>query len=125
MNNSTIRSIIAILGALVAVFVVSIAIDIILHTVGFYQGESLNDFQAAIASIYRVLTGVMGGYIAARLAPNDPMRHALILGVVGAIISSGGAILMGDKGPAWYSIGLILVSIPLSWIGGKIYIARK
>lgn len=83
--------------------------------------QKLNDLHAAVASVYRVLTGIMGGYIAARLAPSKPMTHALILGFIGVVISSLGAIFMGGMGPAWYSIGLIVVSLPCSWLGAMLY----
>jgi hypothetical protein len=33
-----------------------------------------------------------GSYIAARLAPSRPMRHALLLGVRGLVAGTGGAI---------------------------------
>jgi ABC-type xylose transport system permease subunit len=55
------------------------------------------------------------------------MRHALILGVIGVVLSSLGAITaitMVDVGPAWYPIALVLTTMPCAWLGGALYRAR-
>ncbi|MFB5651733.1 hypothetical protein ACE5IS_13875 [Leptospira wolffii] len=123
MDKKIWKSVWAVFAALLVIFVVTTIIDIILHGIRFFPGwdQKLNDLHAAVASVYRVLTGIMGGYIVARLAPSKPMTHALILGFIGVVISSLGAIFMGGMGPAWYSIGLIVVSLPCSWLGAVLY----
>ena len=55
---------------------------------------------------YRIVYGVVGGYIAARLAPRNPMRHALALGVVGLGLSTAGAIGMRDLGSEFFPTDL-------------------
>jgi hypothetical protein len=44
------------------------------------------------------VAGIAGSYIAARLAPNRPMGHALVLGAFGLVVSVVGAV--GDMEPA-------------------------
>jgi hypothetical protein len=76
---------------------------------------------------YRTAYGVVGGYIAARLAPHSPMRHALVLGVIGFVLSAAGAfvaITKHDLGPAWYPIALALISIPTAWLGGFLHVRK-
>ena len=51
-------------------------------------GEPMSDPLLLLATAYRTLYGVVGGYIAARLAPDRPMIHALALGVLGLVASS-------------------------------------
>ena len=84
----------------------------------------MSDTQFAFALAYRTIFAIAGSYLAARLAPTRPMLHALILGVIGFVISSLGTIATWNAGPEferkWYPIALVLISIPCGWLGGKI-----
>ena len=73
-----------------------------------------------LATAYRIIYGVAGCYIAARLAPDRPMQHALALGVVGLVLSIAGAVAMWDAGPAWYSLAIIAIAMPCAWAGGRL-----
>lgn len=120
------RSTGAVLSGLVVVFALSLGTDQVLHVLAIYppwgepmQGAGLN----LLALSYRILYGVIGGYVAARLAPRHPMRHALILGGIGFVLSTLGAITaitMADLGPAWYPIALALTALPCAWAGGAL-----
>ena len=70
--------------------------------------------------IYRNIYGVIGSYITAALAPAKPMRHAMIGGFIGFVLSIIGAIVMWDKPPHWYAISLIIFALPAAWLGGKL-----
>jgi hypothetical protein len=48
------------------------------------------------------------------------MLHALVLGGIGLLLSTLGAITMGRMGPAWYSIALIATALPCAWVGAKL-----
>jgi hypothetical protein len=41
---------------------------------------------------------------AARLAPDRPMGHALVLGGIGMLLATAGAVVMRDAGPAWHNL---------------------
>jgi hypothetical protein len=62
--------------------------------------------------------------VIARLAPDRPMQHALAGGVVGLIVSTAGAVVTWNKGPAfgphWYPLALIVLAIPTAWMGGRL-----
>jgi hypothetical protein len=77
-----------------------------------------------LATAYRIVYGVAGGYLAARLAPDRPMQHALTLGVVGLAISIAGAVATWNAGPAfgpkWYPLALIALALPCAWAGGRL-----
>ena len=62
----------------------------------------------------------LGAYLAARLAPANPKRHAYALGLVGIVLATLGAIAMWDCGPAWYSLANIAVALPCAWLGGRL-----
>ena len=116
----------AILAGLAANVVLALGTDQILHTTGVYPpwGQPLADSLSAVATAYRVLFGVLGCYLAARLAPDRPMWHAMAVGVIGVVVSTVGLVATWNAGPAfgprWYAIALVLVSIPCAWAGGKL-----
>ena len=45
-----------------------------------------------LALSYRLVFGALGSYIAARLAPAYPMRHALIMGAIGTVLATLGVV---------------------------------
>ena len=71
---------------------------------------------------YHIVFSVFGCWVAARLAADQPMRHALLLGVVGVMVSLAGALATWNAGLGrkWYAFGLIVVSLPCAWVGGRL-----
>ena len=112
----------AVLAGLIAIFILSTTTDLALHATGVFPPWEvrMRDALFLLPLAYRVVYGVAGCYLTARLAPDRPMLHALVLGAVGVVISTAGAVLMWDAGPAWYSLGVIAIAIPCAWAGGKL-----
>lgn len=127
-RRSVPRSIGAVLGGFFAVAVVSLAVDSALHATGVYPGwgERMTDAQFVLATAYRILFGIGGGYITARLAPSRPLAHAVALGVLGTVLSIIGGVVgaAADMGPVWYSIALVVTALPTAWAGGKLWERR-
>lgn len=128
--GNILRSIGAIFAGLLVVFVLSLGTDQILHELKVYPpwNEPMRDPGLnALALSYRLVYGVLGPYITARLAPYAPMGHALALGALGLVLSSLGvyAALTMDLGPAWYPIALAASSLPTAWLGGWLYLATR
>lgn len=73
---------------------------------------------------YRAVFSFIGCYLTAKLAPRHPMKHALVLGLIGLVLSSIGAIVAADLGPAWYAWTLAVIALPIAWLGGKLYEQR-
>lgn len=126
------KSIGAILAGLVVIFALSYATDAVLGAAGILQtGAPLpmrgSELLIAAILIYRLVYSVVGCYVTARLAPNYPMRHALVLGVLGLLMSIGGAIVVvtQNMGPAWYAWGLVLFALPCAWLGGRLQKNRQ
>jgi hypothetical protein len=59
-----------------------------------------------------------GCWLCARMAPNRPMRHALILGVLGLIFNIAGSAAQWDTAPLWSHVIGIGVAMPAAWLGG-------
>ena len=123
------RSIGAVIAGILVVFVLSLGIDEVFHLLDVYPpwnepmfGMGLN----LLALSYRLVIGVLGGYVTARLAPRAPMFHAIVLGGVGTALSLlglAGAMSM-KVGPVWYPLALVVTALPCSWLGGKLFSRR-
>src|SRR4051812_33252367 len=95
------RSIGAVFAGLIVIAVLDNAIDFVMHITGVFPpvGLAMADPLFMLAVAYRTIDGVLGCYIAARLAPRRPMRHALILGGIGVVLSSLGMVATWNGGP--------------------------
>lgn len=120
------KSIGAVLAGLLIIVILSSAVDVVLHAAGVFPpwGQPTSDALFALATGYRIVISIGGCYIAARLAPNRPMRHAIALGIAGVVISAiGAAVTIGrgpEFGPMWYPLALVAVSLPCAWVGGRL-----
>jgi hypothetical protein len=122
------RSIGAILAGFVFVFIVTLSTDQLLHMTGVFPpwGASMVGYDAALllATAYRIVFGIAGSYITARLAPDRPMQHALLGGFIGLLLSIVGAAVTWNGGPAfgphWYPLALVVTALPTAWAGGKL-----
>jgi hypothetical protein len=76
---------------------------------------------------YRAILSLAGCYLTAKLAPTNPMKHSLILGGIGTVLSAVGAIVTASMniGPAWYAWSLVVIALPISWLAGRIYVSRN
>src|SRR5258708_5353265 len=120
------QSIGAVFAGLVAVFVLSVGTDVVLHATGIYPPwfKPMSTPLWILATAYRVVYGIVGGYITARLAPNRPIGHALVLGLVGLALSIAGAASTWNQGPEfgprWYPLALVAMALPCAWLGGRL-----
>src|SRR2546426_11739152 len=89
------RSVGAVVAGFIAVFVLSVGTDQVLHVLKIYPpwGEPMAGALFVLATAYRIVYTILGGYITARLAPRAPVRHALILGLVGPLAGILGVIV--------------------------------
>ena len=117
-------------AGMLAIVVLSIGTDMALHATGAYPpfGQPMSDALFLLATAYRTVYGVAGSYIAARLAPDRPMQHALALGVVGLVVSIVGTVVTWGRGPefgpAWYPLAIIAIAMPCGWAGGRLHRPR-
>ena len=123
---TTFRSVRAVLAGFFFIAVSTTAIDVVLHAVHVFPpwGEANPDGVLALAVVYRVLCSIAGCLLAARLAPQNPMKHALAVGVIGALLGTAAAVATWNAGPAfanhWYPIALVIVALPCAYAGGRL-----
>jgi hypothetical protein len=117
------RSVLAVIAGFLVVVVLSTATDAVLHATKIYppESEGFHDpLLILLAVAYRSVFTLLGGWVTARLAPDTPLRHAFILGVLGLIAGTAGVIASWNLnlGPHWYPIVLAASGLPLCWLGG-------
>lgn len=81
-----------------------------------------------LALAYRIVFAVAGGYVTARLAPTRPMRHVLVLLIIGTVLGLLGVLSSWNKGPEygplWFSLGIVITCVPSTWLGGLLHAKR-
>ena len=115
-------------GAVVVGFLVtallSLATDVVVHAIGVFPpwGEPMAAALFVWATAYRIVFTVLGGYVTARLAPGRSMWHVTVLGAIGTLAATIGALATWNAGPAfgpkWYPILLVVTALPCVWAGG-------
>jgi hypothetical protein len=121
------RSAWAIAAGFLCVVLLSLGTDELLHFLKIYPpwDQMMSDPLFGLATAYRAVYNIVGCYVAARLAPGRPMRHALLLGWVGVFVAALGAVATWNHqpslGPHWYSGILVVIALPCAWLGGKLY----
>lgn len=120
------RSVAAVVVGLVTIVVTHTGMDALLHASGVFPpaGEVMSGGLFALAATYRLVLEVLGAAITARMAPQRPLKHALVLGWIGAAASFAGLLATYGRGPEfgplWYPLVLVLTSLPCCWLGAKL-----
>jgi hypothetical protein len=116
------RSILAIVAGFVVIGVLAAGTTALLGSAmpGVFDanGRSTSVGWELAMHAYVFTYATFGCWLAGRLAPDRPMRHALILGVLGLIFNIVGSALQWQTAPAWsHALGVGLV-MPAAWLGG-------
>jgi hypothetical protein len=122
MKKETLRSVGAVIAGLAALAIFSMTTDSVLQKTGVMKTEPFVEnpvWLIAMIVLYRTIFNTFGCYLTARLAPSKPMIHAMILGIIGVVLTIVGLIAMWDVPPRWYPVSLIILTLPAAWLGGK------
>jgi len=127
---ASLKSVWAVVAGFLTVVVLSIGTDAVLQGTGLFPPQSepaaYTPSLLLIALLYRTIFTVSGGYVTATLAPAKPLRHAIILGSVGIVAGTMGAIMTWDFTPHhWYPIALVVGAVPCTWFGGKLRVKKS
>ena len=128
MNKTTLKAIWAVVAGVLFIIIVTTLVDILLHVAHVYPAmdQPLTPTLSLLASSYRLVISIAGAYLTAKLSPDRPMRHAMILGYVGIVLGLIGAIATWNLGlgPRWYPVSLVLLAVPQCWFGGWLFTRR-
>jgi len=128
MNKTVLKSIGAIVAGFATIVILSVTTDIILENAGIMITEPFAKnpvWLIVIIIAYRTVFNTFGCYLTARLAPSKPMKHAIILGIIGVLLATVGLIVMWDVPPRWYPITLIILTMPAAWFGGYLFFKQQ
>jgi hypothetical protein len=124
------KSIFAVLMGIIAGVALTLITDLVLHAIHVFPpwDQRVPDGLLALATAYRTVYSIGASYLTARLAPYSPLKHALVGGAIGFVVSLAGAIATWNGGPQfqahWYPVALTLLAIPSAWAGGMIRVKR-
>jgi hypothetical protein len=129
MSSRIFKSVGACVVAVVCVFVLSHGTDLLLQAAGLpIMHLNYASMPVVVAIIiYRNIFNVVGGYVAARLAPSRPVGHALALGTLGFLggLAATVATWNMNVGPAWYSLSIVALALPTAWVGAKLFVSSR
>lgn len=117
------------IGSVVAgffiIFFLSFATDSLLRGIGVFPTEgTMSDGLFVLAAVHRAFAGAAGGWLTARIAPDHPLRHAFVLGLIGTMMNFAATLATWNRGPEfgpkWYPLALVALAIPTALAGAKI-----
>ena len=117
-----VRSIIAVVAGFLFIGALSFGATFLLKVVmpGALTARTESVPVLLLVTAYVAVFAVAGCYLTALLAGRSPMKHALILGVLGLIFNIIGAAGRWDTAPAWFHIISVLLVMPYAWLGGRL-----
>lgn len=118
-----VRSILAIVTGFLVIGVLAFGTGAALHAAGVVPaaGEPVTDIGLVLLeAAYVAVFAIAGCWLAAWLAPDRPMRHALILGFLGLAFNLMGAVATWGQRPAWSILLNLALVLPYAWIGGRL-----
>jgi hypothetical protein len=129
-SHPAFRRVLPVLTGFFAVVVTTTVNDVVINATGVFPpwGERMPDGLFTLPLAYRIVYAVLGGYIAARLATNRPVSHAMVLGGIGFVLGAFGTFATAGQGaaygPIWYSLLVTATALPCSFAGAKVYTSR-
>ena len=129
-SRRILRRVGAVLAGLVLIVILDIGFDLIMHATGVFPPmfQPMSNSLWLLAIAYRAGDSICGGYVTARLAPDRPLAHAVVLGLFGVALSTMGTVLTWNKGPEfgprWYPLTLVFMALPCALIGGTLRLSQ-
>jgi len=119
-----VRSVLAIVAGFLFIGLLAFATDGVAHTLRpdiFGPNSSTSNVPyLVIAIIYVGVYATVGCWLAAVIAGRWPMRHALILGVLGLVFNLVAVPGMWRLFPHWYTVVSLILVMPFAWLGGRL-----
>jgi hypothetical protein len=69
--------------------------------------------------LYTFVFAALGCSVTARLAPNAPMVHALVLGGIILVLDTIATVSRWGSEPPWYHVAVVALVLPSAWVGGQ------
>jgi hypothetical protein len=115
-----VRSVVAVGAGFFATQLLALGADLLF---GPLAGQASNVLLVRLACV--AAFEALGGYITARLAIRNPVRHALVLGLLMLVMGVLVAVFTWDGTLWWYQISALVLTVPLTMLGGVLEAKRK
>jgi hypothetical protein len=118
-----VRSILAIVAGFMFIGALARVTGTTLQTAGVFPavGEPVTDVaRVLLETAYVAVFAITGCWLAALIAPSRPMRHALILGLLGLAFNVIVAVATWGQRPTWAVLLNLALVMPYAWIGGRL-----
>ncbi len=117
------RSIVAVFSGFILIAALSFGTDLAIRAAmpALFEVNGRTDSVAVLLLTigYVGLYATLGCYLTARIAPRQPMRHALVLGGLGLLFNAVGTYASWDTAPAWYHMVSLVLVMFWAWLGGR------
>lgn len=124
-----IKSIGAVLAGFFTVMLLITITESVLQGIGFYppldKSETYTTLMYVVSLVYRTGFGIVGGIVAAKLAPGRPMVHVYVLAGLGAVLGIAGIFSLWNTFAHWYPVAQAALTVPAIWYGGKLAVGKK
>lgn len=113
----------AVMAGFVATAALSVGTDAALRNLGFFppSGELMATGLFVVATVYRMVFTVFGGYVTAALTPGRALIPVILLGALGELVALGGLVATWNAGPEfgphWYPLALVATGVPCVLVG--------
>lgn len=120
------KNVLAVVAGLAFVIAVTKGVDFAMERTGVFSADlgEMTTGDYLLATAYRLVIAVIGGWITARLAASQPLLLATLLGGIGTVIGLAGLFVVWQAspalGPVWYPLALVLTAVPCTWCGGRL-----
>jgi len=120
------KNFLAVIAGLAFTIAIAVGLDFVMHNTGVfsYEASDMTTSDWLLATSYRLVGAIGGGWITAKLAQSRPQFFAVVLGIIGTVIGLAGLLVVWqaspELGPLWYPLVLVVTAIPCTWLGGKL-----
>jgi hypothetical protein len=122
MNSEVVRSLFGVAAGFAATNVLSLLADNLLRAMvpSSFSNQGLDARGLLLTLVANAVCGMVGGYVAARIATRQPILHAAALGVLMLVVSIAATVFFWDRAPAWFHLTTLALTVPTAMLGGKI-----
>ncbi len=124
-----VRSVLAVFAGLVALTIVSLALEAATNPLLLHAFPQALPNQAALSHnvparlvslVFTMASVAVGGYVTAWIAARAATGHAIVMGVIEVFMTVGAMLILRDAAPVWSWIAAMVLIVPAAWLGSQL-----
>ncbi len=122
MNRDVVRSLFAVAAGFAATNILSLLADNAFRAwlPASFTAQGLDLRGLVLTLVGTAVSGVAGGYIAARIATGRYLVHTAALGVIVLVFNIAASVFFWDRVPVWFHLTNLALAVPMAMLGGKL-----